>query len=271
MTEVIILAAGKGARLKEKHPKVLVPVGNKPMIDWVLSAVLRSGITYKPVVVVGHRAPMIIDYLGGSCRCVYQAEQLGSGHAVSVCRRDLAGKAGTIAVVNGDMPFVHPDTLAGLAQAHRTSPGSPIALVTCDVGNFEGDRAVFRSFGRIIRDANGCVQLIREFSDASDRERCVTEVNAGIYSFDAAWLWQHIDRIAKDNAQGEYYLTDLVEMALGQGSTVADVRAADPWQLCGVNTQQDLQLARRMASAAARKRGAARRRPSGRRSSAKRS
>ena len=242
---VIVLAAGKGKRMRSELAKVLHEAAGRPLIAWVLEAVapLRPDTN---VVVVGHQADLVTALLPDDVRVAHQASQLGTGDAARVGLTHVeADPADTILVVPGDMPLIRADTLRRLLEAHET--GVAVATVlTC--------RAVDRTgYGRIVREAGDVVRIVEE-GDATEGERAVDEINTSVYAFTAGSLGPALEAIGRDNAQGELYLTDVIGVLAGGGGRVAAVGAA-PVEGMGVNTSAELEsvtlaLTERAATAA---------------------
>lgn len=225
-TYAVILAAGKGTRMKSKLYKVLHPVCGKPMVQHVLDAV--TGIDCREIfVVVGHGAETVEQRLGPTYTFVKQEEQLGTGHAVMVAKNKLVGKSGQTLILCGDTPLVTKETLQALVDAHEQNR-SAVTLLTTEVDDPTG-------YGRIIRDDNNQVLRIVEQKDATDEEQLVKEINTGIYCFDNQSLLQALDELKNDNAQGEYYLTDCIEVLVDQGQKITAYTSADAEETMGVN------------------------------------
>ncbi len=239
-TEVVVLAAGYGKRMQSDLPKVLVPLHGKPLAAHVLEAVTASGVSTNPVIVVGQKKELVIETLGPKYRYVTQEEQLGTGHAVLSTAPVLEGKTENILVLNSDVPYIKPASIHMLAEMGENSV-AVVTMATVQVPDFEGWRAGFADFGRIIRNASGDIVKIVEKKDASPEELLITEVNSGSYSFKAEWLWKHLLELKNENAQSEYYLTDLVAMACAEGADIASI-PIDPREALGVNTKEHLEL-----------------------------
>lgn len=237
-TAILILAAGHGTRMKSELPKVMHKLHGKPMIGHVVDAMISSGLDPKPTVVVSPSSDVIRDYLGERVSYAVQDKQLGTGHAVQSAQ-SVIGDADHIIVINGDLPLLSAEAVMQLGSAHLASPERPITMFTTTVPNFEAPFAAFFRFGRIIRDGAGAVIAIREMKDCSDDEKEIQELNTGLYCFDAPWLWTHLKEIKNNNAQGEYYLTDLISLAIHEGKHIETV-ALSPEQSFGVNSQEDL-------------------------------
>ncbi len=239
-TEVVVLAAGYGKRMQSDLPKVLVPLHGKPLVQHVLEAVKASGVTDTPIVVVGQKRELVMTTLGSEYRYVAQLEQLGTGHAVLSAMPELEEKVENVLVLNSDVPYIKPHSIHMLAEMAENSD-AVLTMATVHVSDFEDWRAGFADFGRIIRDENGDIVKIVEKKDATPDELKITEVNSGSYSFKASWLWNHLKALKNENAQGEYYLTDLVGMACAEGADIASI-SIDPKEAIGVNTKEHLDL-----------------------------
>lgn len=241
-TRIVILAAGEGSRMGADVPKPLVEIGGRPMIEHLLDNIAESGIDDKPIVVV---APSSLEAFGNVCqdqRCEYavQQEQLGTGHA-TMSAREACNGAESIIVLYGDHPFISAEVLATLSELHIESQAA-ISILTTKVPNFKKQFDGFKSWGRIVRDASGRVEKIVEAKDASDEELEIKELNPAIYMFNAEWLWAHLPEIKNKNANGEYYLTDLIGIAIEEGEDVATA-PADPLEVIGINTPEELERA----------------------------
>ena len=245
-TTVIILAAGQGKRLGTPMPKVLALVGGRPMVAWVVDAVLKSGVTDRPVVVVGIGADTVRAALGDGCDYVIQEQQLGTGHAVACARAAVEHRADTVLVLYGDMPLVTASTIQRLVSVHAANT-AVLTMATVTVPDFADWRQSFASFGRIVRDAAGNLQRIVEVRDATPRELTIREVNPSLFCFRAAWLWPALRQLTNRNAQGEYYLTGLLALAMSQGQRVESL-PIEPREAMGVNNAQQLEVIRQFAT-----------------------
>lgn len=235
----VILAAGKGTRMKSGLVKVLHPVAGRPMITWPIEAARSAGAS-PAVLVIGHQADAVRDTLRCQTDLSYalQAEQLGTGHAVACAREALAGFSGQVLILCGDTPLLRSETLAGLIAFHR----SRSAVVTV----LTATRADPCGYGRVLRGVDGQVLRIVEQKDATPAEQLVREINSGIYCMEAAFLFANIDSLGSDNAQNEIYLTDLVALAVGQGSTCLAMSIDDADEIMGVNDRIQLAEAARI-------------------------
>jgi bifunctional UDP-N-acetylglucosamine pyrophosphorylase/glucosamine-1-phosphate N-acetyltransferase len=242
----IVLAAGKGTRMKSLRAKVLHEVCGKPMVYFPVKRALESGAD-PVVVVVGHQGDLVEAALrsalpGAPLRFARQETQLGTAHAVLAARASLRGHHGAIVILSGDTPLLTAHTLEAVISA-RTAPGS-LAFATMDLENPQG-------YGRVVHSPGKGPALIVEEKDATAEERQIKEVNAGLYVADADFLWSTLSLVDAKNAQREFYLTDLVALAADGPGAVA-VRVS-PVEASGVNNQEDLSLAiraltRRIAS-----------------------
>lgn len=239
--QIIVLAAGHGKRMNNNDlPKVLVPLKEKPMIKYLLEAIAKSGICQKPVIVVGNKAEQIKTILGPDYSYVFQAEQLGTGHAVLCCKEMLENNAESIMVLYGDHPFVSAEMISKLAQTHLDQ-NAVLTMATVKVPDFEDWRKDFMGFGRIIRDEKNEIIKIIENKDATEEQRQIKELNPAYFCFKSEFLWAALDSLKNDNVQHEYYLTDLVSMAFSQNKKIATFQIK-PEEALGVNTAEQLEL-----------------------------
>ena len=243
-TRIVVMAAGKGKRMGADVAKPLVEIAGRPMIEHLLDGISDSSVDTRPIVVV---APDTIEDFNEICRdrCEYtvQSEQLGTGHAVA-CAQDTANDAETVIVLNGDHPFIGGDTLKGLEEVHASS-NTVISISTTKVPNFKDRYDGFKNWGRIVRDETGRILAIREAKDATEDELKIKEVNPSLFAFNAEWLWDHLPEIKNKNASGEYYLTDLIEMAIEEGNDIATA-TAEPFEVIGVNSPEELERAEKL-------------------------
>lgn len=230
----IVLAAGQGKRMKSKLYKVLHPVCGKPMVGHVLDAVNQVNCERK-VVIVGHGAEAVRSYLGTTAEFVLQEQQLGTGHAVKQAKALLGSEEGTTVVVCGDTPLVTSDTLEALFALHEKE-GAAVTILTANMDNPKG-------YGRVIRGANGSVERIVEQKDCSPEEDAVQEINTGTYCFDNAKLFAALEKVTNQNAQQEYYLTDVVGILVSQGEVASAYCTEDPSESIGVNDRVALSAA----------------------------
>lgn len=222
----IILAAGKGTRMKSALPKVLHKVAGKSMLAHVLTSVSEVDMT-KNVVIVGHEADRVIATLPRGTQFVKQAEQLGTGHAVKIAADLLANEEGATLVIAGDTPLITGQTIDELFNYHFAQ-NATATILTAIAPNPTG-------YGRIVRGADETVEKIVEQKDANDFEKAITEINTGTYVFDNKALFKALGELTTDNAQGEYYLTDVIEIFKKAGQTVAAHVLDDFEESLGVN------------------------------------
>lgn len=247
-TRIVVLAAGKGTRMNGGElPKVLVELRGRPIISYLLDAIRESGVDNHPVIVVGYEAQKVRDAIGSSYDYVDQREQLGTGHAVDVTRPVLEGVADTVLVLYGDHPLFRPETIRGVVQAHRRS-GKVLTLFTSRVENYDDWRKPLYEFGRIIRDRAGNIHRVVEMKDATDEQLKICEFQLAMSCYDAKWLWAHLDKLDTNNKQKEYYLTDLVEMAMAEQGSIGTF-AVPPEEAIGVNTKEHLEIAETLLDA----------------------
>lgn len=244
MIQVIILAAGHGKRMGSEIPKPLIKVGGKPIIKHLLDSIEKSGICPRSVVVIGQGAEMIREELGDTVDYVYQKEQLGTGHAVAVCRDFLKNKDVDILTLYGDQPFLKAESIKKLADLHQENK-TVITMMTTTVNDFQDYRQPLYDYGRIIRDKSGQVKAIIEKKDCTPEQLEIKEVNPGYYCFQSSWLWQNIDKLKNDNVQQEYYLTDLVKIAIDQGYEITTINIG-PKETLGVNTAEQLAVIKKI-------------------------
>jgi bifunctional UDP-N-acetylglucosamine pyrophosphorylase / glucosamine-1-phosphate N-acetyltransferase len=238
----IVLAAGKGTRMKSDLPKVLVEVCRRPMLEYVLDALAEGGIE-RTIVVVGYRAELVQTALNGrpGIEFALQAEQLGTGHAVMTCRDLLAGYDGPVLVVAGDSPMIQSGSIRALMSDFERSPAACI-LGTAHKENPDG-------LGRVVRDAAGNFVGIVEHKDATEAQRRITEVNMSYYVFRCGDLLGALEHIRADNVQGEYYLTDVPGVLAAQGKPVRALCVLKPIESLSINTVAELAEVERVIEA----------------------
>jgi bifunctional UDP-N-acetylglucosamine pyrophosphorylase/glucosamine-1-phosphate N-acetyltransferase len=230
-TAIIILAAGQGTRMKSDLQKVLHPLAGKPMITYAVETAQALTDT-KPVLIVGRGAEAVRGIVGQGVVFVEQAEQRGTGHAVLQARETLLSQADLVLVTYADMPLLTLETLRQLVERQQENAG-PITMLILVADDPRG-------FGRIMRDESSAVVRIVEEAVATPEQLAIRELNAGVYCFDADWLWTHVGQIPLSLPKEEYYLTDLIEMAVGEGLRVEAVSVEDPLETLGINTRVHL-------------------------------
>lgn len=229
---VLVLAAGKSTRMNSKTPKGLHPLLGKPLLRWAVDAAINAGAT-RTILVVGHQSEQVKEAMGADFEYVLQTEQRGTGHAVLMARDLLQDWQGTLLVLPGDAPLLTPSLLEQLLQAHAQS-GAAATLLTATLDNPE-------AYGRILRDPDtGMVEAIIEARDATPAQLAVHEISTSVYAFQPAKLFSALDQITPANAQGEYYLTDVVRLLAQQGELVHALVSDDPDIVRGVNTRPEL-------------------------------
>ncbi|MFZ2948290.1 MAG: bifunctional UDP-N-acetylglucosamine diphosphorylase/glucosamine-1-phosphate N-acetyltransferase GlmU [Desulfuromonadaceae bacterium] len=235
----IVLAAGKGTRMKSGLIKVLHPVAGLPMIAWPVAAARDAG-SDPIVLVIGHQANAVQGAFRGApdIRCAMQEEQLGTGHAVACALDALTGFRGTVLILCGDTPLLRAETLKNMLAYHRDNRAA-ITVLTALMDDPYG-------YGRVVRDPSGRVTRIVEQKDADPEEQEIREINSGIYCMDSDFLFANIRGIGNDNAQGEYYLTDLLAIAVRKGLTCLALPTADADEIMGVNDRVQLAEAGRI-------------------------
>lgn len=230
----VILAAGKGTRMRSKYPKVLHKVGGKAMLQHVIDAATIAGADEK-VVIVGHEAELVEAMVADQGKIALQAEQLGTGHAVMQTKEALAGFTGTALILCGDTPLLDGEELKKFCEAHKAS-GAAATVLTAIMDDPFG-------YGRIVRDAEGNVQGIVEQKDATEEQKAIKEINTGIYCMECPQMFDVLATLTCNNAQGEYYLTDVLEKLNAAGQRVGGVVTADSDMVMGINSRKQLSVA----------------------------
>jgi len=232
----VVLAAGKGTRMKSDLPKVLCPVVDRPMIHFVLDALEKAGI-HRQIVVVGYQADAVRRELSRRAQpveFVLQEDQLGTGHAVQMCRETLIRQAGPTIVVAGDSPLMQPSSLKKLLDQFEQS--QPALLL----GTLEKDDP--SGLGRIVRDSAGAFLGIVEDKDATPEQLAIREVNMSTYLFQTPDLLQSLDQLGNDNAQAEYYLTDCAQLLRKAGRPVEAVAVLEQCESLSINNVDELKM-----------------------------
>ncbi|MFN3190611.1 MAG: NTP transferase domain-containing protein [Aureliella sp.] len=231
----IVLAAGRGTRMKSELPKVLFPALGRPMLHWVLDSLRSAGIT-RSIVVVGYRADLVKDSLSGreDVQFALQEEQLGTGHAVEMCRSQLEDQDGPVMVVAGDSPLIQPESVRTVLSEFRSGDWA------CLLGTLKKEDPT--GLGRIVRGDDGRFERIVEQKDASQEEQAIQEVNMSTYMFNGADLLWALSQLSNENAQGEYYLTDCPEILRKCGKNVDALPVLQPCESLSINTPDELAL-----------------------------
>lgn len=233
----VILAAGMGTRMKSKMPKVLHKVCGKPLSKWVIDASKAAGAD-KVCAVVGHKAETVKEVLGDVCEFALQAEQKGTGHAVMQAIDVIKNSKGEVVILNGDTPLITAETINKAIEYHKNNDNQA-TVITAILDDATG-------YGRIVRDNDGSVLKIVEQKDASEEEKKINEVNSGMYVFDAQSLVYALDKITPNNAQGEYYLTDTLEILLSAGKKIGGYAISDNDEIRGINDRVQLNEAEKI-------------------------
>ncbi|MBE2222400.1 MAG: NTP transferase domain-containing protein [Anaerolineae bacterium] len=235
---VVLLAAGQGTRMKSKKQKILHEVGGKPMVMHIFDAA-EAVADVPPVLVVGKGADGVQKLIGDRAQYAVQAEQMGTGHATMMAESLVKGQAEQVIVTYGDMPLLKAETLTRLAQT-QVKTGAAVVMLSV-MGEFAS------TFGRVVRDRSGYVAEIVEVAEARLRDNtqellAIPELNVGVYCFDAAWLWQNIHKLPLRQARSgqEYYLTDMIELAVQQDRLVEAIVTDDVAESLGAGTRAEL-------------------------------
>lgn len=239
----VILVAGKGTRMNEglasPIPKVMFEMNGKPIIYWSVELMRKAGIE-DICLIVGYKKEMIEEYYQNNVKYAVQEEQLGTGHAVMMAESLLKGKSESVVVSYGDSPLYKPETVQKLINQYETQKPT-IAMLSVISDDPTG-------YGRIIREGES-VKGIVEHKDCSEEQLKIKEWNPGFYIFDANWLWENISNLSNENAQKEYYITDLIEMAVSQDKKVIAMPVSEENEALGVNTLEQLKEAEEVIKA----------------------
>lgn len=228
----IILAAGKGTRMRSPKPKVLHEVCGTTLLEYVVEAVQNAEIS-EIIIVVGYKKEAVRNSLKGiPVKIAEQLEQLGTAHAVLSAKHHLPDLTDTVLVLNGDVPLIKPHTLKKLVSLH-TEGGNDVTLLTVSSENPRG-------YGRISRDSRGCIKGIIEENEATEEEVRIKEINAGVYVFKKKSLWEGLENIVPDNKKGEFYLTDILSVFYREGKRIHGLVSNTASEVLGINTQLDL-------------------------------
>jgi len=229
----IVLAAGKGTRMKSDLPKVLVPVAGRPMLRYVIDSLRAAGVS-RLVIVVGYRADLVRSELAGEPNLEFadQTEQLGTGHAVMMCRPQLAAHRGPVVIVAGDSPMLQAGSVAALLDEFADRQPA------CLIGTVRRDDPT--GYGRIVRDSGGNFTGIVEEKDATPQQRAIGEINVSTYVFDSQELLAALDQLRADNSQREYYITDCPAILMAAGKQVAALNVLKPVEALSINNPEEL-------------------------------
>ena len=241
MIKSIILAAGKGTRMKSDMPKVLHTIFDKTLVGYVIDAVNNTGLADKNFVIVGHQAERVEEYINknyDNAKCVLQSPQLGTGHAVSMALPYLKDFDGEVVILNGDLPLITSDTIREFVEFHKDKKSD----VTVMSANFDDPT----NYGRIIRNSDGTLNAIVEEKDTNSEQKKVKEINVGCYCLNWTKVKNAFNELKTDNAQGEYYLTDIVKWANNQKLSVNAYIIKDNDETFGINSKAHLAEATKM-------------------------
>ena len=231
----IILAAGKGRRMKSDLAKVLHPLCGRPMLSYPVAAARSAG-AKRIVVVIGHQAEQIrVQFRGQGLIFVEQREQLGTGHAVLQAEGVFRDHVGTLVILCGDVPLIRPETIKSMHDHHRMK-GATVTVLTTIPENPTG-------YGRVVKTGDGRAVRIVEERDAGPEDKKIREINTGIYCVESRFLFSAVAGLGNRNAQGEYYLTDIVDIAWQRGMEAVSFVAADPVEVMGINSPEELEKA----------------------------
>lgn len=236
-TLAIVMAAGKGTRMKSKKSKLVHQIYGKELVKRAVENARKAGIN-DVITVVGYQKEQVQAVLGDTVKYAYQEEMLGTGHAVMQAKKYLKGKKGKVVILSGDVPILRPTTIQSLVEK-SIERKEYATLLTAIYDNPSG-------YGRIIRDEGGNVKAIIEDKDATEMQKEIKEINAGIYCFDIKELLDALDSITSDNAQGEYYLTDVIKIMNDKGLKTGAVIVEDNTEILGVNDKVQLELLTRV-------------------------
>ena len=239
-TEILILAAGRGKRMKSTLPKVLVPLNGKPMIFYLLELVHALGVK-EVIVIIGYMKDMVRDAISNwskdhpSLKITFaiQDEQNGTGHAVLNSKSSIRNLHNNLIVMLGDVPLVKKETLIDSITLMQNSPQLGAIILTTELTNPKG-------YGRILKNSNGSIIAIREEKDASVSEQLINEINTGIFLFNGFYLWEYISNINSNNTENEFYLTDIVSLFHKNNIPILAHKCSDSYQFMGANSQEQL-------------------------------
>ncbi len=232
----VVMAAGKGTRMKSKYPKVLHHIGGKPLVAHVIQSLNEAHID-DITVIVGQGRELVEQTLGSALKYAYQAEQLGTGHAV-LQAKDTVDHSKMVLVVSGDTPLLTAETLTKLVTKHQET-GANITVLTAIPEDATG-------YGRIVRNESGLIREIVEEKDASPEIKQIKEINTGTYCFSGGFLFEALAKLTPNNVQQEYYLTDLISLSVAENLPVAAEICSDPRELQGINSREQLAEAARV-------------------------
>ena len=241
MIKSVILAAGKGTRMKSDKPKVLHTIFDKTLLGYIIDAVNKTGLADENFVIVGHQAERMEEFLKNNyqnAKPVLQSPQLGTGHAVSMVVPYLKDFKGEVIILNGDLPLIRPETIKEIIESHHAS-NSDLTIMSAIFDDPTG-------YGRVIKNKDGHVEAIVEEKDTTPEQKAVKEINAGVYVLNWEKISPAFSDLKSDNAQGEYYLTDIVKWANNKNMNVKAYILKDNEELFGINCKAQLAEASKM-------------------------
>ena len=240
MTQIVILAAGKGTRMNSELPKALVALKGKPMIKYLLDSVVDSGVDENPIILVSPDNKDIISQSLENYQVQYvtQTEQLGTGHAVACVKDLIKSETENIIVLYCDHPFLKAESLKKCAETKIEA----VMVMTTKLADFADWRHNFYHWGRFFRNDKSEIERIVEFKDATPEEQLITEVNPGFMAFNNSWLWPNIKLLSNNNSQHEYYLTSLPQIAYSEGYKIPSI-SIEAHEAMGINSPEELKIA----------------------------
>jgi bifunctional UDP-N-acetylglucosamine pyrophosphorylase / glucosamine-1-phosphate N-acetyltransferase len=244
---VVILAAGDGVRMNGDKPKVMLELDGKPLVEWVVDEVKKIKGARKPVVVVSPKHNLVKDRLQQKVEYALQQKKLGTADAVTSAESVLKDRVDDVVVLYGDMPYITDRSIKDLVKRHKKD-SNDLTLVTIKVPDFNGLYEQFKEFGRVIRNENGEAVTIVETKDASEDELTETLLNTSYFCFKASWLWANLKKIKNENAQLEYYLTDLLSIGSRDKANIGtlNIHHERYKEAIGINTLEDLKAAEKL-------------------------
>ena len=241
--KIVILAAGKGTRMKSEEPKALTILKGKPFLIHILETIEKLDEKIRPIVVVGYKKERIKEVLGEGYTYAEQKEQLGTGHAVMSARQTANETPHEmVLILSTDQPVISKQTLENVITTHIETRAT-ITLGTAIVPDYEDWRiALYSNFGRIVRDTNGKVKKLVEFKNTTDEEKTIKEVNPAIYVFDAKWLWNNVDKIEMNPVRNEYLFTDIINIAFAQNKNIEAIPITNILEALQPNSKEELEI-----------------------------